>query len=321
MPASRVLAARLPQTRHGGHLSNGTSTIGALGLNITVGAQNLFNFAPLNYFQRPDERYIAGAFADYEISPAFKPYLEFMFMDDRTFAQIAPSGDFGNTLTINCDNPLISGSPFNAANVGNQFATICGNPDNLINGFLGAFPLASGAPFNPNPGAAPIDFFDSRGNTYNQAFFQLLRRNTEGARSATPAPSWRGGLVARRRRTSSRTTLLQYGRTNTLGLRDDSRFSLNLPQRGDVEATAYRSGRHCGSRSSAVRCSHSDPTSFRRSVVALRGRCGNYRTFGVIQGVLPIRSRTSRDGLLGDGLEDPVGRGWHRDQRGCRVSA
>ena len=33
-----------------------------------VGAQNLYNFAPLNYFQRPDERYIAGAFADYEIS-------------------------------------------------------------------------------------------------------------------------------------------------------------------------------------------------------------------------------------------------------------
>ena len=71
--------------------SNGTSTIGALGPGtITVGAQNLFNFAPLNFYQRPDERYIAGAFADYEISPAFKPYLEFMFMDDRTFAQIAP---------------------------------------------------------------------------------------------------------------------------------------------------------------------------------------------------------------------------------------
>ena len=28
-------------------------------------------------------------------------------MDDRTLAQIAPSGDFGNTLTINCDNPLM----------------------------------------------------------------------------------------------------------------------------------------------------------------------------------------------------------------------
>ena len=60
---------------------------------------NLYNFAPLNYFQRPDERYIGGVFAEYEISPAIKPYMEFMFMDDRTVAQIAPSGDFGNTLT------------------------------------------------------------------------------------------------------------------------------------------------------------------------------------------------------------------------------
>ena len=79
---------------------------------ITAFSQNLYNFAPLNYFQRPDERYIAGVFANYEITPAIKPYLEFMFMDDRTLAQIAPSGDFGNTLTINCDNPLLSPAQF-----------------------------------------------------------------------------------------------------------------------------------------------------------------------------------------------------------------
>ena len=47
---------------------------------------------------------------NYEISPAIKPYMEFMFMDDHTLAQIAPSGDFGNTLTINCDNPLMRGT-------------------------------------------------------------------------------------------------------------------------------------------------------------------------------------------------------------------
>ena len=66
-----------------------------------------YNYAPLNYFQRPDERYTAGAFADYEITPAIKPYLEFMFMDDRTLAQIAPSGDFFNTTSFNCNNPLM----------------------------------------------------------------------------------------------------------------------------------------------------------------------------------------------------------------------
>jgi len=147
-----------------------TSTVAALGPGtITQQAANLFNFAPLNYFQRPDERYIGGVFADYEISKAIKPYLEFMFMDDHTLAQIAPSGDFGNTLTMNCDNPLLSAQ---------QFGVICGNPINLINGFVGNFPLTSGS---GNPGA-PIDFINTvpGGSPYNKGFFQLLRRNTEG---------------------------------------------------------------------------------------------------------------------------------------------
>ena len=76
--------------------------------NQLVSGSTPFNFAPYNYFQRPDERYTFGAFADYEISSGFKPYLEAMFMDDRTDAQIAPSGNFFNTNTLNCDNPLLS---------------------------------------------------------------------------------------------------------------------------------------------------------------------------------------------------------------------
>ena len=196
--------------------TEGTSTLAALGPGtITVNAQNLYNFAPLNYFQRPDERYIAGAFADYEISPAFKPYMEFMFMDDRTLAQIAPSGDFGNTFTINCDNPLMSAQ---------QLANIC-TADNTIVGFLGNFPVANGAPFNdggvngtPGPGAPPIDFFDARGNTYNQAFFQLLRRNTEGGPRISDLrhQAWRGVLGMRGDLSNvfSYDSYFQYGRTN-----------------------------------------------------------------------------------------------------------
>lgn len=130
-----------------------------------------YNFAPTNYFQRPDERYTAGVFANYDVDDAFKPYLEFMFMDDRTVAQIAPSGDFGNTLTVNCDNPLLSGA---------QLGVACA-PGNLINGFLGTFPLAAAAPYNPNPGNPALTFFDPvTGVPYNKAFFQVLRRNVEG---------------------------------------------------------------------------------------------------------------------------------------------
>jgi outer membrane receptor protein involved in Fe transport len=72
-----------------------------------------FNFAPYNFFQRPDERYTLGTFAEYEISPGAKPYLEAMFMNDTSDAVIAPSGDFFNTTTINCDNPLLSTQQFN----------------------------------------------------------------------------------------------------------------------------------------------------------------------------------------------------------------
>jgi iron complex outermembrane recepter protein len=152
--------------------STTSSTVGALGPGtLTQGTLNRYNFAPLNYFQRPDERYTAGVFADYEISEAIHPYMEFMFMDDRTLAQIAPSGDFGNTLTINCDNPLLTV---------NQSSQIC-TPSNFINGFIGSFPTAQNAGYNPNPGNPAINFIDPfDGHTYNRAFFQVLRRNVEG---------------------------------------------------------------------------------------------------------------------------------------------
>src|SRR6185503_14219377 len=68
---------------------------------------NLYNFGPLNYYQRPDERYSLGAFAHYEINEHVEAYAQAMFTDYRTDAQIAPSGDFFNTNTINCDNPFL----------------------------------------------------------------------------------------------------------------------------------------------------------------------------------------------------------------------
>ena len=189
----------------------GTSTIYNLAADAP-GQGPAYNFAPTNYFQRPDERYTAGLFANYEISPAIKPYLEFMFMDDSSRAQIAPSGDFGNTLLINCDNPLLTAA---------QQATFCTGA-NLINGFIGNFPVAVGAPFNPNPGAAPIDFANtdpnSPGTTYQRGFFQLLRRNVEGGprQQDTTYTTFRGLLGTKGDLGSvwSYDAYYQYGRVN-----------------------------------------------------------------------------------------------------------
>jgi len=162
-----------------------TSTLAQFGPNRTLlGGFTAFNFGPLNYFQRPDERYTAGLFADYEISSAIKPYMEFMFMDNRTVAQIAPSGNFGNTLSINCDNPLLGAG---------QRAALCNNANLLVSPLPGdAFILTGnvaaenaarvarglGEPILPT---TPFGFIDPlTGNTYNRGFAQILRRNVEG---------------------------------------------------------------------------------------------------------------------------------------------
>lgn len=57
---------------------------------------NLYNYEPINHFMRPDEKYTFGAFVNYDVNDAFKPYLEFMYMNDKTSAQIAESGTFFN---------------------------------------------------------------------------------------------------------------------------------------------------------------------------------------------------------------------------------
>ncbi|MDO8418518.1 MAG: TonB-dependent receptor plug domain-containing protein, partial [Rubrivivax sp.] len=75
-------------------------------------AKDLYNFAPLNYFQRPSERYTASTFARYDINDAARVYLEASFHDDSTVAQIAPSGLFGfdasGANSIKWENPLLS---------------------------------------------------------------------------------------------------------------------------------------------------------------------------------------------------------------------
>ena len=78
------------------------------GDQVVPRAGTTFNYGPLNYFQRPDERFTFGGFAHYEVNDHLDIYAETMFMDDRSISQIAPSGAFYVTETLNCDNALFS---------------------------------------------------------------------------------------------------------------------------------------------------------------------------------------------------------------------
>ncbi|WP_233150887.1 TonB-dependent receptor domain-containing protein [Sphingomonas mollis] len=100
-----------------------------------------YNYAPLNYFQRNDTRFTAGAFAHYEVVPAAEVYAGVMFMDDHTNSQVAPSALFqGYTYTVNCNNPLLSAQQGNllcGANYGNAAVS-----QDL---YIGYRPVAGGA--------------------------------------------------------------------------------------------------------------------------------------------------------------------------------
>jgi outer membrane receptor protein involved in Fe transport len=71
-------------------------------------ATDVYNYGPTNYYQRPDERYNLGAFAHYDVTEWATAYMDVMFMDDRSVAQIAPGGIFAGSYSVNCDNPLMT---------------------------------------------------------------------------------------------------------------------------------------------------------------------------------------------------------------------
>jgi hypothetical protein len=125
-----------------------------------------YNYGPWNFYQRPDKRYTAGGFFDAEVSPAIRPYAEVMFMKDRSVAQIAPSGDFGSTETINCDNPLLSQQ---------QKSLIC-----RTGNFVGEDPIFDDEGNLVAIEGSPHQFVDPITGTYTEAWLAIGRRNVEG---------------------------------------------------------------------------------------------------------------------------------------------
>lgn len=62
-------------------------------------ASDSYNYAPANYLQVPQQRFIASVSANYEVSDAFKPYVEAQFVHNKVSNELAPT-------------PLSNGTPF-----------------------------------------------------------------------------------------------------------------------------------------------------------------------------------------------------------------
>lgn len=88
-----------------------------------------YNYSPTNHFQRPDNRVTAGIFGHYQVNEHLDGYMEFQFMEDRTDAQIAPSGTFFIINTLHCGNPLLSAQQYTAVG--------CTSPADVLPVYIG----------------------------------------------------------------------------------------------------------------------------------------------------------------------------------------
>ena len=71
-----------------------------------------YNYAPTNYFMRPDERLSLGALGHHAMGDRSELYVELNYMHDKTVAQLAPSGSFFVPDSVSCGNPFLSQQQF-----------------------------------------------------------------------------------------------------------------------------------------------------------------------------------------------------------------
>lgn len=68
-----------------------------------------FNYAPANYLQVPQERWLLGAYGDYEVSDALTAYMEVTFVNNRVPNELAPTPVTGNfNVNINAVSPFLA---------------------------------------------------------------------------------------------------------------------------------------------------------------------------------------------------------------------
>ena len=114
------------------------------------GAADAYNYAPVNYLQVPQQRFVLAAQARYEINEHFEPYLETQFVNNRVSAQLAAT-------------PIGNGTPYG-------------------DGVIGQIPLYVDSPYFTPAFQDALRTLDTDGNGYVNANFNY-RTVQLGARS------------------------------------------------------------------------------------------------------------------------------------------
>jgi outer membrane receptor protein involved in Fe transport len=72
------------------------------------GTTDSFNYAPDNYLQLPQERYLLSAMAHYELSDTVTSYAELTYSNNKVPQELAPTPAFTGYIEVNPDSPFFS---------------------------------------------------------------------------------------------------------------------------------------------------------------------------------------------------------------------
>ncbi|MDP5103875.1 MAG: TonB-dependent receptor [Erythrobacter sp.] len=157
VPLQQFGSSTLPTTRFNAPGSTTVAgTVFPLGSGLTIDdgifdqpgvarprAGDTYNYAPVNYLQIPQERYLLGGYADYEFSDGHRAYTEVTYVNNRVATELAPTPVTG---TFNVDIATVS--PFLSPAVIAELQTLDLRETAANNARLaaGLSPLAGAAP-------------------------------------------------------------------------------------------------------------------------------------------------------------------------------
>ena len=81
--------------------------------NFRARAGDLYNYAPVNYLQLPQERYLIGGYADYDIGGGHTAYTEVAYVNNRVATELAATpvtGDFN--VALDSVQPFLSAADY-----------------------------------------------------------------------------------------------------------------------------------------------------------------------------------------------------------------
>ncbi|MEM9384060.1 MAG: TonB-dependent receptor [Pseudomonadota bacterium] len=113
-----------------------------------VDPDDRFNYAPDNYLQLPQERFLLASFAHYDVNDRLRVFSELAFANNRVDQELAPTPAFLGTLEVNPDSEFF-GDGVQAALDGIRSDTngdgVVDDTDNAFLGFIGRRMVENGS--------------------------------------------------------------------------------------------------------------------------------------------------------------------------------